>query len=105
MPLPDAQLDPTNNVQGGFWRIVYTGVGPNPVKNWFGLVMPGDVRMEWNHGGGHSKSVLSSRNADGTITVYDNGTTALLAFTMRLTRRAQTRLASRFIGFTRNNKI
>ncbi len=74
MPLPDAQLDPTNNVQGGFWRIVYTGVGPNPVKNWFGLVMPGDiVRMEWNHGGGHSTSVLSSRNADGTITVYDNG--------------------------------
>jgi hypothetical protein len=74
MPLPDAQLDPTNNVQGGFWRIAYTGVGPNPVKNWFNLVMPGDiVRMQWNHGGGHSTSVLSRRNADGTITVYDNG--------------------------------
>ena len=35
MPLPDAQLDPTNNVPGGFWRIFYTGVGPNPVQNWF----------------------------------------------------------------------
>ncbi len=74
MPLPDAQLDPTNNVQGGFWRIAYTGVGPNPVKNWFGLVMPGDiVRMQWYSGGGHSTSVLSSLNSDGTITVYDNG--------------------------------
>jgi hypothetical protein len=74
MPLPDAQLDPTNNVQGGFWRIVYTGVGPNPVKNWFRLVRPGDiVRMQHNTGGGHSTSVLSSQNPDGTITVYDNG--------------------------------
>ncbi len=74
MPLPDAQLDPTNNVEGGFWRIAYTGVGPNPVKNWFSLVMPGDVvRMQWYGGSGHSTSVLSSRNPDGTITVYDNG--------------------------------
>jgi hypothetical protein len=74
MPLPDAQLDPTNNVQGGFWRIVYTGVGPNPVRNWFRLVMPGDiVRMQHLGGGGHSTSVLSSENADHTITVYDNG--------------------------------
>ncbi len=74
MPLPDAQLDPTNNVEGGFWRIAYTGVGSNPVKNWFSLVMPGDVvRMQWYGGSGHSTSVLSSRNPDGTITVYDNG--------------------------------
>ena len=74
MPLPDAQLDPTDNVQGGFWRIAYTGVGPNPVKNWFSLVMPGDiVRMQHDTGGGHSTSVLSSQNPDGTITVYDNG--------------------------------
>jgi|GEM_PF-2911004 len=74
MPLPDAQLDPTNNVEGGFWRIAYRGVGPNPVKNWFNLVMPGDVvRMQWYGGSGHSTSVLSSRNPDGTITVYDNG--------------------------------
>jgi hypothetical protein len=74
MPLPDAQLDPTNNVEGGFWRFAYRGVGPNPVKNWFSLVMPGDiVRMQWYGGSGHSTSVLSSRNPDGTITVYDNG--------------------------------
>jgi len=74
MPLPDAQLDPTDNVQGGFWRIVYTGNGPNPVKNWFNLVMPGDViRMQHDSGGGHSTTALSDRNSDGTLTVYDNG--------------------------------
>ena len=74
MPLPDAQLDPTDNVAGGFWRIHYRGIGPHPRKNWFSLVMPGDiVRMEWFSGGGHSTSVLSSENLDHTITVYDNG--------------------------------
>jgi hypothetical protein len=74
MPLPDAQLDPTNNVPGGFWRIFYTGVGPNPVQNWFTKVMRGDiVRMQWFSGGGHSTSVLRRANAQGEITVYDNG--------------------------------
>lgn len=74
MPLPDAQLDPTDNVEGGFWRIVYTGNGPNPVENWFNLVLPGDViRMQHAAGGGHSTTALSSRNSDGTLTVYDNG--------------------------------
>jgi hypothetical protein len=74
MPLPDAQLDPTDNVPGGFWRFAYRGIGPHPVKNWFKLVMPGDiVRMQWLSGSGHSTSVLSSENADRTITVYDNG--------------------------------
>jgi hypothetical protein len=73
MPLPDAQLDPTNNVQGGFWRIAYTGVTPNPVKNWGMLVKQGDiVRMQHLTGGGHSTSVLQ-KNTNGTITVYDNG--------------------------------
>jgi hypothetical protein len=74
MPLPDAQLDPTDNVEGGFWRIKYTGARPNPVKNWFRLVKLGDiVRMQHLTGGGHSTSVLSSENANRTITVYDNG--------------------------------
>ena len=40
MPLPNTFPDPTDNVEGGFWRIAYTGVGPNPVKNWFRLVIP-----------------------------------------------------------------
>jgi hypothetical protein len=74
MRLPDAQLHPTNNVPGGFWRIFYTGVGPNPVQNWFTKVMRGDiVRMQWFSGGGHSTSVLRRANAQGEITVYDNG--------------------------------
>jgi hypothetical protein len=73
MPLPDAQLDPTTNVRGGFWRIAYTGARPNPVENWLTKVMPGDiVRMQWDGGGGHTTTALSSLNADGQIEVYDN---------------------------------
>jgi hypothetical protein len=74
MPLPNTFPDPTDNVEGGFWRIAYTGVGPNPVKNWFRLVMPGDiVRMQHLFGGGHTTTVLSRQHPDGKITVYANG--------------------------------
>ena len=73
-PLPNAYPDPTDNVEGGFWRIAYTGAGPNPVKNWFRLVMPGDiVRMQHLWGEGHTTTALSSQHPDGTITVYSNG--------------------------------
>ena len=47
VPLPDSEGDPVDNVEGGFWRIAYTGDRPNPVKNWFRLMMPGDF-VEWN---------------------------------------------------------
>ena len=73
MPLPDADIDPDVNVEGGFWRIVYRGSGSNPAQNWSGLVRPGDiVRMSWFNTGGHTTTVLGGVNSDGTITVYDN---------------------------------
>jgi hypothetical protein len=74
MPLPNTYPDPTDNVEGGFWRIAYTGAGPNPVKNWFRLVVPGDiVRMAHLFGGGHTTTVLTRQHPDGKITVYANG--------------------------------
>ena len=39
MPLPNTYPDPTDNVEGGFWRIAYTVARPDPVKNWFRLVI------------------------------------------------------------------
>jgi len=74
MPLPNTDPDPTDNVEGGFWRIAYTGARPNPVKNWFSLVVPGDViRMQHLFGGGHTTTALTRQHPDGTITVYSNG--------------------------------
>jgi hypothetical protein len=82
MPFPNALPDPSSNVSGGFWRIVYTGASSSPVQDWYTLVQPGDiVRMEWfgsnpqhpqDHIGVHTTTVLSAVNADGQITVYDN---------------------------------
>ena len=77
MPLPDAQLDPADNVAGGFWRIHYTGQAPDPEQNWSSLVLPGDiVRMRWIKtnlpgAGGHSTTVVAGVE-NGEITVYDN---------------------------------
>ena len=74
MPLPNSHPEPTDNVSGGFWRIVYTGARPDPVRNWFRLVVPGDViRMQHLAGGGHTTTALSRQHPDGTITVYSNG--------------------------------
>jgi len=54
--------------------MAYTGVGPNPVKNWFRLLMPGDiVRMQHDWGEGHTTTALSRQHPDGTVTVYANG--------------------------------
>ena len=79
MPLPNTYPDPTENVSGGFWRIHYTGVGPNPVKNWFRLVVPGDiVRMQHLYGEVHTTTVLSRQHPDGTITVYSNSDRPLI---------------------------
>lgn len=80
MPLPNANPDPTDNVSGGFWRMAYTGARPNPVKNWFRLVMPGDViRMQHLWGEGHTTTALSRQHPDGTITVYSNGVTPFIS--------------------------
>ena len=72
--LPDAtqSLNPADNQEGGFWRIVYRGSDPNPVTDWQSLVRPGDiVRMGWSGGGQHTTTVLAV-NADGSMVVYDN---------------------------------
>jgi hypothetical protein len=74
MPLPNTNPDPLDNVEGGFWRIAYTGARPNPVKNWFRLMLPGDiVRMHHLFGGGHTTTALTRQHPDGTLTVYSNG--------------------------------
>ena len=79
MPLPNTYPDPTDNVSGGFWRMAYTGVGPNPVKNWFRLLMPGDiVRMQHLWGEGHTTTALSRQHPDGTVTVYSNSDRPLI---------------------------
>lgn len=79
MPLPDANLDPTLNVEGGFWRIAYSSAEQvTPVSDWGTLLKPGDiVRMGWykpetGAESGHSTTVLAIAAADGTMTVYDN---------------------------------
>ena len=79
MPLPNARLDPTLNVEGGFWRIAYSGAEQDtPVSNWGTLVKPGDiVRMGWfkpesGPESGHTTTVLGAVDAGGGITVYDN---------------------------------
>ncbi|HEY7662632.1 MAG TPA: VCBS repeat-containing protein, partial [Xanthobacteraceae bacterium] len=79
MPFPNALLDPSLNVSGGFWRAVYTSAGPAPQQDWYPLVQPGDiVRMQWfkpespQDISGHTTTVLGAVNPDGTISVYDN---------------------------------
>lgn len=81
MPGVDAQLDPADNIPGGFWRIVYSGADPDPVANWSSKVREGDiVRMGWLHpedptknpASGHSTTVLAGLNSEGKIEVYDN---------------------------------
>ena len=73
MPSLDWSTDPSANVSGGFWRIVYRGSDQaNPIQNWSTLVEPGDiVRMGWQGGGQHTTTVLA-KNPDGSIEVYDN---------------------------------
>jgi hypothetical protein len=79
MPLPNTYPDPTDNVSGGFWRMAYTGARPNPVKNWFRLLMPGDiVRMQHLWGEGHTTTALSRQHPDGTVTVYANSDRPLI---------------------------
>ena len=79
-PLPNFYPDPTDNVEGGFWRMTYTGARPNPVKNWFRLLMPGDIiRMQHDWGEGHTTTALSRQHPDGTVTVYSNGVTRFIS--------------------------
>ena len=79
MPLPDALLDPTSNVAGGFWRVHYRGteqlayqqlVGPRAARRHraHGLVHAGDRPRV----GAHHDRARRLSGADGRITVYDN---------------------------------
>lgn len=78
MPFPNADLDPSLNVEGGFWRIAYRASGEDPVSDWSTLVKPGDiVRMGWfspeaGRISGHTTTVLAALNSDGKIEFYDN---------------------------------
>lgn len=76
MPYDDASTDPTQNVSGGFWRIVYRGSdSSSPVRDWSTLTQPGDVvrmgRLDEN--GEHTTTVVGTVNPDGSLPVYDNG--------------------------------
>ena len=76
MPYQDISTDPSANVSGGFWRIVYRGSDQvNPVQDWSTLVRPGDiVRMAWEGGddGQHTTTIVG-KNPDDSLEVYDNG--------------------------------
>jgi Ca2+-binding RTX toxin-like protein len=66
-------IDPSQNIESGFWRIAYRGSDPNPVADWQTLVKPGDiVRMGWTNGGYHTATVLAVSADKKTMTVYDN---------------------------------
>ena len=77
MPAMNASLDPSLNLEGGFWRIAYASDIPDPVADWSGLVQPGDiVRMGWFNPeagriSGHSTTVLSYAE-NGKVEFYDN---------------------------------
>jgi Ca2+-binding RTX toxin-like protein len=84
-PNSEGFLEPTNDVPGGFWRIIYSGVNqPAPVSNWSTLVQPGDfVSMAWGYQDqktalgevdGHTTTVVAGGGPGNTapITVYDN---------------------------------
>lgn len=69
-------VDPSQNIEHGFWRIAYRGSDPRPVDNWQTLVKPGDiVRMGWDKGGFHTVTVLAVAKDKSSITVYDNTNT------------------------------
>jgi len=75
-PAYDASTDPNQNIDGGFWRIVYRGTQPDAVQDWYTKIQPGDfVRMGWNSGGQHTTTIIGSVQADGTVQVYDNDAT------------------------------
>jgi RTX calcium-binding nonapeptide repeat (4 copies) len=78
-PMTGNTIDPTQNQEGGFWRIAYRGTDPGAISNWQTLVQPGDiVRMGWADnapaaGKSHTVTVVEAADADGYIRVVDNG--------------------------------
>jgi hypothetical protein len=78
-PMTGNTIDPTQNQEGGFWRIAYRGTDPGAISDWQTLVQPGDiVRMGWADnapaaGKSHTVTVVEAADADGYIRVVDNG--------------------------------
>ena len=74
LPYNSYSPDPTQNADGGFWRIAYRGTDANSTSNWQSLVKAGDiVRMGWtSNGGPHTATILSVNPSASTIEVYDN---------------------------------
>jgi len=75
-PLPslDQSIVPTENREGGYWRIVHRG-SDNPVRDWQSLVQPGDiVRFDWADPSQpqHTTMIMGAQRFDGTIQVFDN---------------------------------
>jgi Ca2+-binding RTX toxin-like protein len=68
-------IDPLQNIESGFWRIVHRGT-TSPVANWQTLTRPGDiVRFDWADPAQpqHTTLIVGNPRADGTIEVVDNG--------------------------------
>jgi hypothetical protein len=66
-------VDPSQNIEHGFWRIAYRGSDDKPTGDWQKLVKAGDiVRMGWKDGGFHTVTVLAVSKDKKTIKVYDN---------------------------------
>ena len=68
-------LNPIENLDGGFWRVVHRG-SDNPVANWFDLTQPGDiVRFDWSDPSAaqHTTMVVGSVGLNGRVNVVDNG--------------------------------
>jgi Repeat of unknown function (DUF5648) len=75
MPVDMDSIVPSQNREGGYWRIVHRGTD-DPISDWQSLVRPGDVvRLDWSDPTApqHTTLVLSTQRSDGTIEVLDNG--------------------------------
>ncbi|WP_456827820.1 hypothetical protein [Bradyrhizobium sp. USDA 4518] len=69
-----ASLIPTDNVEGGFWRIAYRGTSATP-HNWLSLTQPGDiVRFDWADPSQsqHTTLITGHVQPDGGVFVVDN---------------------------------
>ncbi|MBR0904580.1 calcium-binding protein [Bradyrhizobium liaoningense] len=73
LPTLSSSINPSENEEGGFWRIAHRGSANGP-SDWFNLTQPGDiVRLGWSTGSFHTFNVMGNENADGSLPVFDNG--------------------------------
>ncbi|WOH48860.1 calcium-binding protein [Bradyrhizobium sp. sBnM-33] len=70
-------LVPTENLEGGFWRVAYRGTAATP-SNWLTLTKPGDiVRFDWADPAQpqHTTLITGQVQPDGGVLVVDNSGT------------------------------